>query len=118
MNSGKARSEWIGPSGAPARAAASARSLEIAVALHQQGRLQAAATLYERVLRADHNQIDALNNLAWLRLQQGRPGEAARLARRALYRQPNSAESCNTLGLALHAQGQSEEAVAFFRRAV
>jgi tetratricopeptide (TPR) repeat protein len=55
------------------------RVLQEALALHQQGRLDEAEKLYNRVLKADRNQFDALHLLGMLNHQRGKPGEAYRL---------------------------------------
>ena len=60
------------------------QTLQQALALHQQGRLDEAEKLYSRVLKADRNQFDALHLLGMLNHQRGKAGEAFRLLSAAL----------------------------------
>jgi len=88
------------------------------VSLHQQGKLDQAAALYETALSASQHRFDSLNNLALLRLQQGRPDDALKLVRKALYLKPNSAEAHNTAGLTLAALNRHDEAITHYRKSV
>ena len=66
------------------------QTLQQALALHQQGRLDEAEKLYSRVLKADRNQFDALHLLGMLNHQRGKAGEAFRLLSAALKVHPRA----------------------------
>jgi tetratricopeptide (TPR) repeat protein len=89
-----------------------------ALALHQQGRLDEAETLYGRVLKAQPNHFDALHLLGVLKTQRGRPTEAHRLITAALKVDPRSADALSNLALALHSLKRSDEALASLDQAL
>lgn len=88
-------------SGAPP--ANPAQSIAQALALHRQGRLDEASTLYTRVLKAQRDNFDALHLLGVLNQQRGKTGEAYRLLIAALKVQPRSPDALNDRGSALRA---------------
>jgi putative PEP-CTERM system TPR-repeat lipoprotein len=74
-----------------------ALGLSLAISLHASGREALAEAQYRGVLRADPDNVTALNNLAWLLHERGEP-EALDLARRAYALAPRSAAVTDTLG--------------------
>jgi tetratricopeptide (TPR) repeat protein len=95
-----------------------AHTLQQAVILHRQGRIEEAARLYQAVLQSEPKEFDALHFLGLIRLRQGHADEAQKLLRRALNQQPGSAEANNSLGQILAALGRWEEARARYEKAL
>ncbi len=92
--------------------------LQKGLSLHQSGRANEAAGLYEQVLTLDGKQPAANHLLGLVRLSQGRADEAVTLITRAV--KANAADPqylCN-LGVALNAAGQHEKAIAALDRAI
>jgi tetratricopeptide (TPR) repeat protein len=94
------------------------QSIQQALALHQQGRLDEAEKLYTRVLKAQRDNFDALHLLGMLNHQRGKTGEAYRLIMAALKMQPRSPDALSNLALVLHALKRSDEAMAALDRAL
>ncbi|WP_229266663.1 tetratricopeptide repeat protein [Leptospira sp. severe_002] len=94
------------------------QTLQQAVALHQQGRLDDAEKLYSRVLKADRNQFDALHLLGMLNHQRGKAGEAFRLVSAALKVNPRSPDALSNLGMVLVALKRGEEGLASVDKAL
>jgi tetratricopeptide (TPR) repeat protein len=94
------------------------QAIQQAVALHQQGRLDEASSLYTRVLKAQRDNFDALHLLGMLNHQRGKAGEAYRLITAALKVQPRSADALSNLALVLHALKRSDEALAALDKAL
>ncbi len=88
------------------------------LALVALGRIDEAATHYERALALKADYVEALSNLGNLRLMQGRGEEAIGLHKRALAHNPDYAEGQMNLGNALREQGKPEEAMARYERAI
>lgn len=97
---------------------ASLPSIEDAVALHRQGRLDEAEKIYNRVLKARRDHFDALHLLGMLNHQRGKTGEAYRLISAALKVNPRSPEALSNLALVLHALKRDAEALASLDRAL
>lgn len=93
-------------------------TLKEAVALHQRGDLAAAEAAYERILRAQPDQADALHFLGVLMHQRGRDDEALALIRRAAEILPGHAVIHNNLGNVLQDLGDMRGAVGAYRAAV
>jgi Flp pilus assembly protein TadD len=89
-----------------------AQSIQEALTLHQQGRLDEAEKLYSRVLKAQRDNFDALHLLGMLNHQRGKAGEAYRLIIAALKVQPRSPDALSNLALVLHSLKRSDEALA------
>jgi putative PEP-CTERM system TPR-repeat lipoprotein len=85
------------------------------VALQQYDK---AVPVYQEVVRAMPDNVQALNNLAWAMAQSGRANDALPHARKAAALAPDSAAVLDTLGATLVRAGQPAEAVAPLRRAV
>jgi predicted TPR repeat methyltransferase len=92
--------------------------LQEAVALHQQGQLQAARARYERVLELVPGQFDAQHLLGVIAKQQGDPELAVRLISQALDANSSHAIARCNLGAALQDLGRTEEALACYELAV
>ena len=93
-------------------------TIQQALALHQQGRLDEAEKLYTRVLKAQRDNFDALHLLGMLNHQRGKAGEAYRLINAALKVQPRSPDALSNLALVLHALKRSAEALASLDKAL
>ena len=94
------------------------QSIQEALALHQQGRLDEAEKLYTRVLKAQRDNFDALHLLGMLNHQRGKAGEAYRLITAALKVQPRSPDALSNLALVLHSLKRSGEALASIDKAL
>ena len=92
--------------------------LKEAVALHQAGKLDAAASSYRQVLARAPRQFDALHLLGVVMRQQGDAQEAVTLIARALAIDPAQATAHCNLGAALQDLGRSEEALASYDTAI
>ncbi|HYD29373.1 MAG TPA: tetratricopeptide repeat protein [Azospirillaceae bacterium] len=94
-----------------------AEALHIAATHHQQGRLDQAHGIYEKVLEVDPGNGDALYLLGILYRAQKHFDQATDLLRRAITVTPDRAVNHSALGNALRDQGKLEEAIAAFRAA-
>jgi tetratricopeptide (TPR) repeat protein len=94
------------------------QTIQEALALHQQGRLEEAERLYTRALKAQRDNFDALHLLGVLNHQRGKPGEAYRLINAALKVQPRSADALSNLAMVLHALKRDSEALATLDKAL
>jgi tetratricopeptide (TPR) repeat protein len=94
------------------------QSIQQALALHQQGRLDEAEKLYTRVLKAQRDNFDALHLLGMLNQQRGKAGEAYRLLSAALKVQPRSPDALSNFALVLHSLKRSDEALAALDKAL
>jgi predicted TPR repeat methyltransferase len=92
--------------------------LQQAVALHQQGRFDAALVLYQQVLAAEPRQFDALHLSGVIARQQGDAQQAVDLIGQALAIAPERANAHCNLGAALQDLGRSEAALASYERAL
>jgi tetratricopeptide (TPR) repeat protein len=95
-----------------------AAMLNAANELARAGKLEAAESAYEDLLKSHGDFAEAHANLGELRLQRGRFAEAAASAARALAVKPDFAPAHHTLGNALLRLHRLEEALASFSRAV
>jgi predicted O-linked N-acetylglucosamine transferase (SPINDLY family) len=95
-----------------------AAQLQQALALHQQGRLSQAESLYRGVLELAPDNFDALHLLGVVELQRGNPHEGLRLIGRALELNPNDPAAHLNLGNALMDLKRPEEALASYDRAL
>jgi len=68
------------------------------MALHQQGRIAAAESIYLDLLRARADDVDALHYLGVLRMGQGRRDQAVEYLRRSLDLAPANAHAWNSFG--------------------
>lgn len=95
-----------------------APKLQQALALHQQGRLSQAESLYRGVLDEAPDNFDALHLLGVVELQRGNPHEGLRLIGRALELNPNDPAAQLNLGNAFMDLKRPEEALASYDRAL
>ena len=95
-----------------------ARQLAEAVGLHRQGRLDEAEKLYNRVLKAQRDNFDALHLLGLLNHQRGKAGEARKLIGAALKINPRSPDVLCNHAMVLHALKRDAEALADLDRAL
>ncbi len=86
-----------------------AAELALASILMRQGSAKEAISSFERVLTLSPDNVEALNNLAWL-LRSEDPKRALGYAEQAADRAGKSANVLDTLGLALLANGQAARA--------
>jgi predicted O-linked N-acetylglucosamine transferase (SPINDLY family) len=94
------------------------RLLREALSRHQQGELETAAVLYDRVLAARPDHADALHLLGVLRYQQKQLADAVRLIGKALELQPGHADYLCNLSAVLRARGDAAQAESAARRAL
>ena len=91
--------------------------LRAALAHHRAGRVEAAATLYQRVLSQSPGHADALHLFGVLHAQAGRLEEALPLLTKAARRAPRNAGFLNDLANVFNGLGRFDEAEAHYRRA-
>jgi tetratricopeptide (TPR) repeat protein len=89
-----------------------------ALALHQAGNLDAAASAYRDILAANARNAEALRMLGVLQLQTGNWQEAEQSARAHLGIEPNQADTLSNLGYALQNLGRDEEALGSYDAAL
>ncbi len=92
--------------------------LQEAMSFHSQGDLDAAALIYEQILKATPGHFDSLHLLGVIAMQRGQTAEAAELIGRAVQADRKQSAAHNNLGLALRALHRQEEALEAFTRAL
>jgi protein O-GlcNAc transferase len=93
-------------------------SIQSALDLHRQGRLDQAAALYTQILESEPANFGALQFLGVLRGQQGRYAEALRLIEGALKLKPQDFGVLANYGQTLMAAGRLADALGAFDRAL
>jgi tetratricopeptide (TPR) repeat protein len=93
-------------------------SLQDALELHQQGRLNQAELIYRQHLESEPTNSDALHLLGVIAHQTGRHIAAAEMIGRAIEINPNAPNYYSNRALSLHALKQLEAAVASYDRAI
>jgi protein O-GlcNAc transferase len=93
-------------------------SIQHALELHRQGRLDEAAAVYAQILEQEPGNFGALQFLGVLRGQQGRYVEALRLIESALGLQPQDFGALGNYGQTLMAAGRTQDALSAFDRAL
>src|SRR5882724_6727386 len=88
-----------------------------ALALHNQGNIEAAAGLYGEILKADPAHFDALHLLGVTNLQRGNLEAAVSLIGQAIQVDRKKSPAHSNLGLALRALERHDEALASYTRA-
>ena len=86
-------------------------TLKSAIAMHQSGRLEAAAPLYQRAIERDPNDSEALHLFGVLSHQQGAHARAIELISKAVALRPNSAFFHANLAEAYRAIGDMDRAI-------
>ncbi|GAX60016.1 hypothetical protein SCALIN_C05_0101 [Candidatus Scalindua japonica] len=94
-----------------------ASMLQQANKLHQAGKLVEASFIYNKILKKQHDNIDAISLLGTLKIQTGNHDEACVLLEKALVLSPDDAITYNNLGSALHASGRYEDALVNYKQA-
>jgi predicted O-linked N-acetylglucosamine transferase (SPINDLY family) len=92
--------------------------LDQAIALHRQGRLAEAETLYRQVLAQDAGQFWPHYHLGVLLMQAGRFAEAVAALQQALARKEGDLATLVNLGMALRHQGRPADALPPLARAI
>ena len=98
--------------------AAQPDKLAEALALHQQGRLDAAEALYRDMLARDPDHADALHLLGLISHQRGRHADGLASIDRAIHLQPDVAMYHANRARVLRALGRTKEAIRAGRRAL
>jgi len=91
--------------------------LALALRAYRQGRVDEAETLYRKVLALEPNNVEALNNLAWILAERrGRYSEALTLADRGIQLSPRNIHLYDTRGTILcNMPGRVSDAVSDFK---
>jgi Tfp pilus assembly protein PilF len=84
----------------------------------QQGNLQQAQAICQRILSVAADQPDALNLVGAIALEDGDIEKAVALLKTAAKGSPRNPEIQNNLGFALHEQGNIEAAINHYRKAI
>lgn len=92
--------------------------LEQGLAAHQQGALEQARALYERLLKLHPNHFDAVHMLGLVAYQQGHLDRAALLIAKALKIDPDMASAHNNYANVLQDQRKLTSALASYDRAI
>ena len=92
--------------------------LQQALALHNEGRLPEAESLYRHILSIEPEHPDALHYLGMLAYQVGKSDIAAELINKALKLRPDYVNAHNNLGIIFSAQGKLQESAACYRKAL
>jgi predicted TPR repeat methyltransferase len=95
-----------------------ADALAFAVKLQQEGRIQAAAQLYARILEQLPDHVDALNFLGVAKFQLGDAQAALELIDRAIELKPDFAGAYNNLGNVLARLDRPNEAARAYQRVI
>ncbi len=92
--------------------------LKAALAHHQAGNLDQAATIYQHVLDTNDRQWEARYYLGTLQLQRGDLDQSIRTFLQVVQLQPEIPDVHNNLGVAYHAAGKWQEAGQSFEQAI
>lgn len=93
-------------------------SIDVALRLHQHGKLEEAAQRCAAILEAQPRHFDALHLLGVIRFRQGRLQDSLDCIRGALKAQPANANALATVGLVLQVSGDAEAALAAYDAAL
>jgi len=94
------------------------QTLDQAVALHRQGRLDEAEKIYARILKSVPDQVETLQLMTQLKLATGKPADALRLMTTAVAARPNSPDALVLLGHVLRRLKREDEALVNFDKAL
>src|SRR5262249_26643915 len=92
--------------------------LKNALALHQRGQLEEAASLYHQIIAQNPQQADAMHLLGLIELQTGKPSAALDLIEQAIKIEPNDPAAFSNRGNALQVLQRFEDALASYDRAL
>lgn len=92
--------------------------LKTALSLHQSGNLDQAEMIYQRILKSDDRQWEALYYLGTLQLQRGDLDQSVENFLKVVQLQPEMPDVHNNLGVAYHAAGKWQEAGQSFEQAI
>lgn len=92
--------------------------LQQAIALHQQGHLMRARSIYEKILKIQPRHFDALHLSGVIAAQTNDPARAVQLIGKAIGIDPNNAAAYCNQGSAFRELGQLESALACYDRAI
>lgn len=95
-----------------------AQVVEQALALHRQGRLLEAESLYRSLLAGRPDHFEASYLLGMLKMQQGQAAQALPLLEAAVKIKPYAAEALATLGAVLAALGRPADALGAYQRLI
>ena len=90
-------------------------ALELAIQLHQEGRLDEAEKIYRQILALDPDHSDAQHFLGVLSHQRGRSDEAVEMIERSLILNPDHPDAHNNLGNVFKEMGSFEKAAQAYR---
>jgi protein O-GlcNAc transferase len=96
----------------------SAAAFQQAVTVYRQGRLDEAATLCRKTLKADPHHVPALHLLGVINVRKRDPAGAIEAFDRLLKLQPDSPDVLNNRAMALYDVGRKDEALASLDRAL
>ena len=92
--------------------------LQEALRLHQTANLDAAAIIYNNVLKKQPHNIDAISLLGTLYLQTGNFDDARVLLEKSLALNPDNAITHNNLGSVLQASGKFNDAIKSYKQSI
>ena len=119
MSAGKGRSPSDPKPGIASQPATEIEAVfQRALALHRQGQIGPAESLYKEILDKAPAHFGALHYLGVIEGQKRNYGAAVALIERALAIDPTSAPACNNLGTFLRKLGRNGDALASFDRAL
>lgn len=93
-------------------------ALQVAIQLHQGGRIRQSGEIYRRILNAQPQNADALHLLGVMEYQLANFPQAVNLIRKAIEISPKIGMFHSNLGKVLFAQGEHDEAVEQYREAL
>jgi len=93
-------------------------ALQLAMRLHQDGRLEEAEHVYQEVLKQDPGNSSALHYLGILMVQMGQPEDGIIYIRRALANYPDNPQMHNHIGEAFRTMGRFDDAVKEYEHAL
>jgi tetratricopeptide (TPR) repeat protein len=91
---------------------------KIGIAYHQLGQLEAAKKSYERAIKLDKQDADALNNVGTVFYAEKKYRTAIARYNKAISLSPNSAAYWSNLGTAFYARGKFDEMTKAYTRAI
>ena len=92
--------------------------IEKAVRLHQAGKSDKARSIYQKLLRKNPRDVDALHFYGVLNFQQGKTEKAVELIKRAIENKPDYPDAYNNLGNIYLETGQLEKARNCFEKTI